>query len=246
MPAIGVWGRPTSNIDWCELNYEVTPYMAEFWNTVSNLCIMVPALNGAISSWTGNFDRKYTLTFLSVFLVGVGSTLFHMTLKYEMQLCDELPMVFSAICVIYCQIDNICQGQPDIMQKTLICLIVSACTLTLIYIGLNNPIFYQLAYGVILSMVSILELYIERYICSKRHLMLGSAISFVVAVTLWILDNILCSDLTAFRRDRLVPSLLIPLSQFHALWHCSIGVSVYLVIIHNHTARLAQKSKSGN
>ena len=26
----GYWGRPTATIDWCESNYEVTPYVAEF------------------------------------------------------------------------------------------------------------------------------------------------------------------------------------------------------------------------
>ena len=30
----GFWGKPTSLIDWCEENYVVTTYIAEFWNTI--------------------------------------------------------------------------------------------------------------------------------------------------------------------------------------------------------------------
>ena len=33
---------------------------------------------------------------MSHLLVGTGSWLFHMTLRYDMQLLDEIPMMFSA------------------------------------------------------------------------------------------------------------------------------------------------------
>jgi dihydroceramidase len=35
-------------------------------------------------------------------LVGIGSTMFHMTLKYPMQLMDELPMIYGSCIFIFC------------------------------------------------------------------------------------------------------------------------------------------------
>ena len=59
----GFWGPATSTIDWCEENYQVGAvkrkienktlfqvswYIAEFWNTVSNLSMIFPAIYGII------------------------------------------------------------------------------------------------------------------------------------------------------------------------------------------------------
>lgn len=38
---------------------------------------------------------RYQIIFCSLLTVGVGSWMFHMTLQYEMQLLDELPMVWG-------------------------------------------------------------------------------------------------------------------------------------------------------
>lgn len=46
----GFWGVPTATIDWCEDNYETSPYFAEFWNTISNAGMIMLALYGIVAS----------------------------------------------------------------------------------------------------------------------------------------------------------------------------------------------------
>lgn len=86
-----------STVDWCETNYNVLPYIAEFWNTISGLCLIFSGIlfqlhNKKISKYS-NF---YRISNLLIF-VGFGTMLFHGTLYYPFQLLDELPMLFLSI-----------------------------------------------------------------------------------------------------------------------------------------------------
>ncbi len=45
---------------------------------------------------------RYAFLFLWMALIGVGSLMFHATLKYSMQLLDEIPMLFSNSQTLYC------------------------------------------------------------------------------------------------------------------------------------------------
>ena len=44
---------------------------------------------------------RFILSHILLLIVGLGSWMFHMTLRYEMQLLDELPMIFGSAAQIY-------------------------------------------------------------------------------------------------------------------------------------------------
>ena len=49
-------------LDWCEKNYEVSYYIAEFFNTISSLCLICMGTFGSIMHAKG-FDYRFTLCF---------------------------------------------------------------------------------------------------------------------------------------------------------------------------------------
>lgn len=78
----GYWGPITASTEWCEKNYEVTPWVAEFYNTISNFPGIILALIGLFYSINQKFERRFSVLHLSTIALGIGSILFHATLQY--------------------------------------------------------------------------------------------------------------------------------------------------------------------
>ena len=87
--------------DWCEPNYAVVPYIAEFWNTLSSLPIIATGAVGLYLGLRQGYRRRFLIPYATLIVVGVGSTLFHGTLTYWGQALDELTMVWMALGCVY-------------------------------------------------------------------------------------------------------------------------------------------------
>ena len=93
--AQGYWGDPNAEFNWCELDYLSSNFIAEPFNTFTSILYIISAVFGAylhndLSGVGLRFVEKLILFFVA--LIGVGSTLFHASLLYPMQLLDELPI----------------------------------------------------------------------------------------------------------------------------------------------------------
>ncbi|XBW36421.1 hypothetical protein QEN19_002000 [Hanseniaspora menglaensis] len=91
-----VWGNVTSTIDWCEENYVQSSFIAEFCNTISNMTYILVAgiLYHRLTYKLNILEKRFKLTMIGLLLVGLGSAMFHMSLRYDCQLLDELPMIY--------------------------------------------------------------------------------------------------------------------------------------------------------
>lgn len=60
-PEVGYWGKPTSTIDWCEENYVVSPFVAEWANTVTNGLFVLLAVFVTWSAVHNRLEKRFAM-----------------------------------------------------------------------------------------------------------------------------------------------------------------------------------------
>jgi hypothetical protein len=97
-----------STINWCESDYYHSSYIAEIYNSLTGIFL---CLSPILFYHTYKKDYRfctyifYLLDSLKLlFIVGIGTILFHGTLMYVFQLIDELPMLL--LCIEYTNVLN--------------------------------------------------------------------------------------------------------------------------------------------
>ena len=96
----GYWVA-TASEDWCEPNYQYSIYIAEYWNTLSSLPMVVLSLFSLYAGLRQGHSRSLLVGSALTALVGLGSIWFHGTLHYGGQALDELCMVLAATLYLY-------------------------------------------------------------------------------------------------------------------------------------------------
>ncbi|OCK85955.1 alkaline ceramidase-like protein [Lepidopterella palustris CBS 459.81] len=147
----GWWSPVTSTLNWCEEDYYATIYSAEIVNTLTNLLFMYLAGKGINNCLKHGHDTIFLVTFVGYMLVGTGSFLFHATLKYPMQLIDELSMIYTTCLMFYATFSF---GRSRIYSIFLGIFLVSlSLFITLYYHYLQDPAFHQNAYALLTAIV---------------------------------------------------------------------------------------------
>ncbi|KAI9480486.1 MAG: alkaline dihydroceramidase [Benjaminiella poitrasii] len=233
------WGEVTSTIDWCEENYTVSPYLAEFFNTTTNLGFVFFSLFGVYNILKNESSKTFILAYIGVIFVGFGSWCFHMTLQYKMQLLDELPMIYVASLVMWLTY----LADPNTKNRFAVPLVLSiySAVVTYSYLIINNPIFHQVSYAILVIGIVVRATYlfqqlpqqddINRYEKPRMQMLLWlSALGFIIAFILWNIDNQFCSNLRHWRST--VPVMIGSVSELHGWWHIGTALGVYYFIVY--------------
>ncbi|EGC34298.1 hypothetical protein DICPUDRAFT_153506 [Dictyostelium purpureum] len=243
------WGKVTSNIDWCELNYIKSRYIAEFWNSISSFVISLYAIYGIYLNYSKRstspyhiqvinqlgFVKRLNIAFFFLFLVGIGSVAFHATLLYENQLFDELPMIYTALIMLYIMVTvgeektkngykGGCLGN-SIVRHVLPYFLVAYGTLVTVclFVITTQPKILQISYGILVFYVVFHSIYLlnkkKPEGLPKSHdgyLYKYSFVSMLTAYVCWLVERFFCNNGTTFGLE------------LHSCWHILSGLGVFV------------------
>ncbi|KAF9308260.1 Alkaline ceramidase 3, partial [Podila horticola] len=174
-------------------------------------------------------ERRFKYLFWTFYLVGLGSTLFHGTLRHKMQLLDELPMLYSATIILFILVEA--KHGPQGRWFPLL-LTAWIATTTFIFSTTGGQVqFYtfQSTYTVLqLLMIYYLRtLHVQQ--CAIRPnpavsvLIRRAFASALLAVTIWLVDLRLCEFINGVGAR----TVLKWNPQLHAWWHVFSACALY-------------------
>ncbi|XP_020772438.1 alkaline ceramidase 1 isoform X2 [Odocoileus virginianus] len=94
MPSI--FAYQSSEVDWCEPNFQYSQLVAEFYNTFSNVTFLVfgPLMTFLMHPYIQKRSRYIYVLFILFTITGLFSMYFHMTLSFLGQMLDEIAILW--------------------------------------------------------------------------------------------------------------------------------------------------------
>jgi dihydroceramidase len=222
---VGFWGVPTASIDWCERNYAVLPWVAEFWNTLSSLA-MVGA--GIVGTSTRRFAAEIRVAFGLLIVVGLGSVAFHGTLRFELQMLDELPMLYLVTWLVWLLVEN---GPTRRLGRWFPAALVGYGLLATAGATLNRGhaqfLAFHFSFGAleIFCLVRLTWLALRRENASVRKRFLLGLLAYAAGIAVWFVDLEDCRLVSVT-----MPAHGIPNPQLHAWWHVLVSLGFFLLL----------------
>jgi alkaline ceramidase len=160
-------------IDWCEPNYIHSKYIAEFWNTLSNVMFLILGYYGIKYCKQNRLVKTFYVLFIVYILVGIFSAYFHASLTLFGQLLDEIG-IYLVIIVGLCSYMNI-----NILFT------LPLFPLLFIYPSFNPYILFALGFSI---MYKVCKSYSEMSSVQK-NCALTVVIMFMISLCFWIFDK---------------------------------------------------------
>ena len=222
---VGFWGAPTASIDWCEQNYAVLPWIAEFWNTLSSLAIVGAGVAGLFSR---RFGAEIRVAFGLLVMVGLGSVAFHGTLRFELQMLDELPMLYLVTWLVWLLVEN---GPVRRLGRwfpaALVGYVLLATAGATFNRGHTQFLAFHLGFGTleIFCLLRLSWLALRRENAPVRRRFGLGLLAYAAGIAVWFVDLKDCALVSVT-----MPAHGIPNPQLHAWWHVLVSLGFFLLL----------------
>ncbi|KAM3429256.1 hypothetical protein MY4824_008343 [Beauveria thailandica] len=227
------WGEATSYLNFCEEDYVVTRYIAEFINTLSSLAFVAYGVYGL-----SRFDLKSQtsarlISYCGLIGVGVCSAGYHMTLKYHTQMSDELSMHLLTTPLLYRLLTF--QSSPRRTKFVGVLLGILFTTVMVTHMLMDEFLLHAttFGFGVYLIATRILNIISQQAPdgCIRhnlRNIAIFGCLNFAFGYFVWLLDDWLCQLLTNLKHTFGLP--LAFLFELHGWWHIFTAIGGYIAV----------------
>mmetsp|Transcript_6810 Transcript_6810/g.9597 ORF Transcript_6810/g.9597 Transcript_6810/m.9597 type:complete len:253 (+) Transcript_6810:121-879(+) len=223
----------------------MTPFLAEFYNSLSSLIFVGVALYGLQKSKLRQ-DPYVVAAFVWLIAIGIGSFAFHGTMKHHMQLADEIPMVGFMGTLLIAKVVRPGLGHPWVSTTkaaTLWVFVTIVVCLSLLWIYIILDLYEIFVHGftmLVLLHTTITYKFPKNYqstrtIKDKQYIMDWCSNTSLIVILLgrvvWETENRLCQQYP----------YIWPL---HTLWHGLSCLSAYYSVILTWLLRLESSRES--
>lgn len=209
------WGPVTSTMELCEENYAHSSYIAEFYNTISNVPCILLALIGLINALRQRFEKRFSILHISNMILSIGSMVFHATLQLVLQQSDETPMVWEMLLYLYVLYS------PDWHYRSTMptFLFLYGAAFAVVHSLVRFRIGFKVHY-IGLCLLGVPRMY-KYYIHTKDVAARRLAHLYVATICLgslcWLFDRFFCKKMSHWYVN----------PQGHAWWHVLMGFNSY-------------------
>ncbi|KAJ5759227.1 alkaline phytoceramidase [Penicillium odoratum] len=227
------WGAQTSYLNFCEEDYVITRFVAEFINTFSSLIYMIFGIYGLVQLRKKQQAGLRRMSYCGLIGVGVCSAAYHMTLKYPTQMSDELSMHLLTTPLLYRILTF--QASPYRTKITGAILLTLFTIVMVVHMVMDEFIVHAVSFGLAVYLIArytikmIPEQIPDPFLRKKiqRFSFLG-CFSFIFGYCVWLIDEFCCSNLTQIRHAVGLP--LAFLFEFHGWWHFFTAIGGYVAV----------------
>ncbi|EWY95174.1 hypothetical protein FOYG_04291 [Fusarium oxysporum NRRL 32931] len=226
------WGPQTSYLNFCEEDYVITRYIAEFINTLSSLTYVAYGLYGLLTS--PKFPTGPRLaSYCGLIGVGICSAGYHMTLKYHTQMSDELSMHLLTTPLIYRLLSFKASPQKTRIVGTVLSILFTIVMVT--HMVMDEFVLHATTFGLGIYVIAtrvlkIIPQQVKDPIIRKKFqnmAILGLGF-FGFGYIVWLIDEFACRYLTSARHVVGLPFAFF--LELHGWWHVFTAIGGYSAV----------------
>ncbi|RSL68393.1 hypothetical protein CEP54_002824 [Fusarium duplospermum] len=236
----GAWSPITSRANFCEEDYVITLYLAEFVNALTNVTYVYFALRYMYggSGRRGILPARWDFMSVALLLLGIGSFLFHASLRQTLEFVDELSMLLLSWSMLRTIL--IMRQTPSMIRLITAILPVFFISFSIFYVWSAKIIYQVIGFWVSLILIGLRIRYLlywlkpgfpEKQTHEWAVRTWTAAFICLFGYFIWNIDLEFCAELRDLRARVGLPWAWI--FEFHGWWHIltAVGANQFMGVV---------------